>query len=255
MDKYALLGEKLSHSYSPLIQNKLFKVKNIDASYSLYELKEDELKEALDKLRNGLYKGYNVTIPYKEKVIKYLDYITPHAKEIGAVNTVYFKDGKLCGDNTDYYGFTLELKDLGINPKGKDTYILGTGGASKAIRKALIDLGANIYLVSRTKNPDTITYDMLSDRKLDIIVNTTPLGMYPNVDASPLKEDIARNASVIVDIIFNPKETLLMKYNKNSYNGLKMLFYQAAKAQDIWLGEINYPKDILEELEKEIYSE
>lgn len=238
MDKYALLGYPLSHSYSPLIHNEMFKQKNINATYELLEIKEDKLEDAIESLKNGTYKGFNVTIPYKVKIIDYVDELTDHAKSIGSVNTLYLRDGKVVGDNTDYYGFIEELKYYNINPKGMNVYILGTGGASLAVNKALIDMGANTIFVSRTKKNNTITYSELNELSdIDMIVNTTPVGMYPNVSLSPIDEETALKAKVIVDIIFNPSTTKLMSYNKNSYNGLLMLLYQADKAEDIWLNK------------------
>lgn len=238
MDKYALLGYPLSHSYSPLIHNLMFKQKNIDATYELKPLLEEELNNAIDLLRKGEYKGYNVTIPYKVKIMEYLDEITPNAREIGSVNTVYCSDGKVIGDNTDYYGFIEQLKYNNVDCKHKNCYILGTGGASLAVSKALKDLEANVYFVSRTKRLDVLTYDEFNEiEDIDLIVNATPVGMYPNVFDSPISEKCASKANTIVDIIFNPSITKLMSYNPNSYNGLPMLVFQAAKAQDIWLGQ------------------
>jgi shikimate dehydrogenase len=237
MKVFALLGEHLGHSYSPIIQKKLFEQKGLDYDYKLLEIKKDEIKETLDKLRNGEYAGFNVTIPYKKEVMQYLDEIKDEALAIGAVNTIKCENGKLVGYNTDYYGFSDELKYYNIDVFNKTCYVLGTGGASLAVKKALGDLGGKVVSVSRTKSDDTITYDMLDIKNDEIVVNTTPLGMYPNVDASPLKEEDARKALAIVDIIFNPSVTKLMSYNKNSYNGLLMLIGQACKAQDIWLSK------------------
>ena len=247
--KFGLLGEKLSHSYSPLIHNLLFKYKNIDATYELFEIKENQIEEYINNLRNELVNGYNVTIPYKEKVMKYLDIIDENAKEIGAVNTIYLKDGKVHGTNTDYFGFIEELKYYNIDVNNKRCFILGTGGASKACKKALADLNASYYLVSRKPSNNEIGYDRLEINANDIIINTTPVGMYPNVDASPLDFNKASKALAIVDIIFNPSVTKLMSYNKNSYNGLMMLFMQAAMSEDIWLNK-NYNLDY-----KKIYNE
>ena len=237
MKVFALLGEHLSHSYSPIIQKKLFEQKGLDYDYKLLEIKIDEIKETLEELRNGIYSGFNVTIPYKKEVMQYLDIISDEAKAIGAVNTIKCENGKLIGYNTDYYGFSDELKYFGVDVLNKKCYVLGTGGASLAVSKALKDLGGNVISVSRNKTQNTITYDILNINGDDVIVNTTPVGMYPNVDASPLTKEMASRAYALVDIIFNPSVTKLMSYNKNSYNGLLMLIGQAAKAQDIWLSK------------------
>ena len=234
--KFGLIGEKLSHSYSPLIHNLLFKLKGINATYDLIEVTENELEKIVNKVRNYEYQGFNVTIPYKVKIMDYLDVIDAPAAKIGAVNTIYMRDGLIHGTNTDYFGFIDELRFYNINVFNKDVYVLGNGGASKACVKALEDLSANVKIVSRTKTDNTITYDELANiKKIDVIVNTTPVGMYPNNSESPISKIIADKALLIVDIIFNPSQTLLMSYNKNSYNGLMMLIKQAAKSEDIWL--------------------
>lgn len=238
MKHFGLIGNPLGHSFSPVIHNELFKAKKIEATYELLETKPDALKERIDELRSGKYDGFNVTIPYKVEIMKYLDEISEEAKNIGSVNTVCVKNGKVTGYNTDYYGFIMELEYYKIEVLGKNAFVLGTGGASKAITKALLDMNANVCLVSRTPTKDEIGYEMLSKLKADLIINTTPVGMYPNVNASPLDETTASKAGTVVDIIFNPLKTKLMSYNSNSYNGLLMLIFQAAKAEDIWLDKV-----------------
>ena len=255
--KFGLLGEKLSHSYSPLIHNMLFQMKNIDATYELIEINKNQIEDYIDKIRNKEYIGFNVTIPYKKEVMQYLDVIDEFAKEIGAVNTVYLKDGLVHGTNSDYFGFIEELKYYNIDVFNKDCYILGTGGASLAVKKALKDLNANYTLVSRNPQDNQINYIELFKRHIDLIVNTTPVGMYPNVGKSPIDEAVAKKAFQIVDIIFNPSVTKLMSYNKNSYNGLVMLLMQAAKSEDIWLNktfDIDY-QEIYLKLKKVIDNE
>ncbi len=240
MKKFALLGEHLSHSYSPLIHNKLFKLKNLNCKYELLECNSSELEMILNKLREGEYSGYNVTIPYKKEVMKYLDKISDEALFIGSVNTIKLEEDKLVGYNTDYFGFMYELEYFGVNVENKNCYVLGTGGASLAIVKVLKDLNANVISVSRTKSDNTITYEELNNiNSEDIIINTTPLGMYPNINDSPLSKDITSKAKCVVDIIFNPSTTKLMSYNKVSYNGLMMLVAQADKAEDIWFNQTN----------------
>lgn len=242
--KYALLGEHLSHSWSPLIHAEIFKAYGIKASYEKIECSKDELKGILDKLKTGEYSGYNVTIPYKLEVMQYLDYISPEAKAIGSVNTISFEDGKLCGYNTDYFGFYNEVLYYNIDVIGKDCYILGTGGASLALYKALEDLGGKVLYVSRNpKNDKTISYDELKGRNIDFIVNATPVGMYPNTDDSPLDEEIVKKASNVMDIIFNPIQTKLLKYANSCMNGLFMLVGQAIKAEEIWQKK-KYPHSI-----------
>lgn len=235
MKKYALLGEKLGHSHSPLIHSEIFKIMNVDGTYSKIECNIDELSNIVNNLRLGLYNGYNVTIPYKKEIMKYLDEIDDSAKKIGAVNTVAYKNGKVIGYNTDYFGFKKELEYFNVECKNKNAFVLGTGGASLAVFKALEDLGANVLYVSRNpKNSQTISYDDLENRDIDIIVNATPVGMYPNVCDSPLSEAITKKAKYVLDIIFNPKQTKLLSYANSNMNGLYMLVGQAVKAEEIW---------------------
>ena len=249
--KYALLGEKLGHSFSPIVHGEIFKDLNIDATYELKEIKKEEIPLALDLLRKGIYGGYNVTIPYKREVMKYLDEITEEAKAIGAVNTIAYKNGKLIGYNTDYYGFKEEVLFNNIDVKNKDCFILGTGGASLALNKALIDLGANVYFVSRNpSNDNMISYEELKNKEPYLIVNSTPVGMYPNIDNSPIDEEQALKAKYVIDIIFNPLQTKLLKYANSNMNGLFMLVGQAIKAEEIWQDK-KYNKSV-EELLKRI---
>ncbi len=235
MNKYALLGEHLTHSYSKILHTIIFEEKNIDATYELLELKKEDLKSTINKLKTKEYMGFNVTIPYKIEVMQYLDYITPEAKAIGSVNTIAYTDGLIVGYNTDYYGFLDTLMINNIEVSNKDCYILGTGGASLAVKKVLADLGANIFMVSRNKTIDTLSYEDLEYiEKIDLIVNTTPVGMFPNVDASPINDNIIDKTDVIIDIIFNPLVTKLISKGKVAYNGLMMLVGQAIKAEEIW---------------------
>lgn len=232
--KFGLLGGKLGHSYSPLIHNKIFECIKIDAIYDLIELESDKLENQINKLRTGEYKGYNVTIPYKKEVMKYLDEISDEAKAIGSVNTIAYVNGKVIGYNTDYYGFYETIIYNNIEIKDKDCYILGTGGASLAIFKVLNDLGGNITYVSRTPNHNSISYNELENKNIDVLVNTTPVGMYPNVGISPVSKEVAINAKSVIDIVFNPLKTQLLIDSNSSYHGLYMLVGQAIKAEEIW---------------------
>lgn len=233
--KYGLLGEKLSHSYSPIIHKEIFNDFNLNNEYELIEIEKEEIKHYIDLLKNGIYSGYNVTIPYKKEVMQYLDIIDDHALKIGAVNTIAYKDGKVIGYNTDYYGFYNELLYYNIDCKNKNAFILGTGGASLALYHALKDLGANTLFVSRNPKGDLeISYNILKNSNIDILVNATPVGMYPNVDSSPLDEETAKRAKYVLDIIFNPSQTKLLKDANSNMNGLFMLVGQAIKAEEIW---------------------
>ncbi len=240
MKKFGLLGYPLSHSYSPLIHNKLFKMLNKDYEYFLIECQENELKDKIDLLKKGIYSGFNVTIPYKKKIMEYLDEISPEALKIGAVNTIAYIDGKAVGFNTDYYGFKDEVKYYNIDVENKNCYILGTGGASLAVNKALLDLKANTYFVSRNKIGDNIiSYEELLSKDIFLLVNTTPVGMYPNIDKSPVSLDIVKKSKYVMDIIFNPNITKLLSDAKSNMNGLYMLVKQALKSEEIWQND-NY---------------
>lgn len=246
MNKYGLIGKKLSHSYSEIIHKYLFAANNIDALYTLIEVEENELLGCINDLKCNLYKGYNVTIPYKEAIMKYCDILTDSAKEIGAVNTIYLKDGMVVGDNTDYVGFIRQLKYYNIDVYDKDVYVLGNGGSSKAIKYALKELGANVFVVSRSGAE--MSYETLMKiNHYDLLINTTPLGMYPNIDNSILDECYIKKADICIDLIYNPKITKFLSFANEGYNGLSMLIFQAVKAEEIWQGhKLKYD---LEEIE------
>ncbi|MCR5350482.1 MAG: shikimate dehydrogenase [Acholeplasmatales bacterium] len=236
MKKYALVGEKLGHSCSPLVHSEIFKDFNLDYEYGKIECSIDELKGVIDDLKNGIYSGYNVTIPYKREVMKYLDEISEEALAIGAVNTVAYKDGKAIGYNSDYYGFKDEVIHFNIDVKNKKCFVLGTGGASLAVHKALDDLGGNVLYVSRNpKNDETISYeDLEKENDIFLIVNTTPVGMYPNVGVSPIKKEIAKKAKYVMDVIFNPRQTQILLDADSKMDGFYMLVAQAVKSEEIW---------------------
>lgn len=244
-DVYGLIGEKLEHSHSPQIHDLILKHMGLKGTYKLFEVKKENLKSAIDGLKSLNAKGINVTIPYKVDVMTYLDEISNEAGSIDAVNTIDFNQGILKGYNTDYYGFGATLKNFNVPVKGKKAVILGTGGASKAVRQYLIDHEIKeIIYVSRNKENKlddfkVIEYSQVKDVKDGaILINCTPCGMYPNTMECPIKRDEIRNFSYVVDLIYNPKETLLLRYAKEeglvAVNGLYMLVSQAVKAQEIW---------------------
>jgi shikimate dehydrogenase len=250
MEFYGLIGEKLPHSLSPKIHNTLFKGLNIEGAYKLFEVEKEELGKAIESLKLLNIKGVNVTIPYKQDVMKYLDFISDEAKKIGAVNTIYLNDGKLYGYNTDYFGFGTIIKNNHIEVKDNIAMVLGNGGAAKAVITYLLDEGIKkLYLVSRRKleesgyNDDRVqckTYDEIGDIKGEILINTTPLGMYPHMEESPVGESVISNFDALIDIIYNPKETKFLKIgkalNKKIAGGIEMLVGQAIKAEEIWQG-------------------
>jgi shikimate dehydrogenase len=235
--KYGLIGEKLSHSYSVQIHS-LFG----NSDYILKEIPKDGLSDFFTKKD---FLGINVTIPYKEKVMEYLDYIDESAKEIGCVNTVVNKDGKLFGYNTDIYGMKELFSKNNITLKGKTVAVLGTGGTSKTAFSAAKSEGAGkIYIVSRTPKDETrISYEklyVLAD-KIEVIINTTPSGMYPNDDEKPLMLNLFSNLESLVDVIYHPLRTNLVLDAKIkgavSCGGLYMLVAQAKKAEELFFSK------------------
>jgi shikimate dehydrogenase len=247
LDFYGLIGEKLPHSLSPKIHNTLFKALDIEGAYKLFEVEKEDLGKALDSLKILKIKGVNVTIPYKQDVMKYLDYVSEEAKKIGAVNTIYLNGEKLYGYNTDYFGFGTIVKNNDINIKDNIAMVLGNGGAAKAVITYLLDKGIEkIYLVSRRKDNsgydddriESKSYEEIGDIKGDILINTTPLGMYQHEDEVAVHEDIINNFNNLIDIIYNPKETKFLKMgkalNKKVCGGIEMLIGQAIKAEEIW---------------------
>lgn len=247
---YGLLGEKLEHSLSPEIHSLIFKELNIEGYYHLFEVEKNNLEKAIAGLNVLGAKGLNVTIPYKIDIIKYLDRLSDEAEKIGAVNTIVLKNNKMIGCNTDYLGFGMMLEKHEIDCKNQRAVILGTGGASKAVSQYLLDNGIReIIFVSRDKekgkkrytNYKVISYEDTEDlRDIDMIINCTPVGMYPNTEKSPLRKDDLKNAKVVIDLIYNPRKTLLLKYaeemNIKAVNGLYMLVGQAVKAEELWNG-------------------
>lgn len=239
--EYGCIGETLKHSFSKEIHEKL-----ADYSYGLMEIPKDSL-DAFMTLRN--FKAINVTIPYKEAVIPYLYEIDSHAKEIGAVNTVVNRDGRLYGYNTDFYGLKALIDHLGITVIGRKVAILGTGGTSKTACAVAKSLGASsIIRVSRRDSDDTVSYSALYEQHSDaeIIINTTPVGMYPNIDESPLDLSHFKGLVGLVDAVYNPIRTTLvseaMKLGIAAEGGLYMLVSQAVRASEIFLG-VTYPAD------------
>lgn len=249
MDFFGLLGEKLGHSLSPEIHGAILNSIDKSGSYKLFEVERGKIEEFISAVKLFNIKGFNITIPYKQEIINHLDFISDEAKKIGAVNSVVLKDGKLCGYNTDYFGFGSTFESKGITFKDKVVVILGSGGASKAALSYILDNNVKLlYIVSRnTKDVSLniednrvllINYDDLSDIKGDIIINATPVGMYPNIDRCPVEENIINNYDILMDLIYNPLETKFLEYgrknNKVTLDGLYMLVSQAVKAQEIF---------------------
>lgn len=226
MMRCGLLGRKLGHSYSPQIHAML-------GSYS-YGLFEKEPEEIEDFLKNGDWSGINVTVPYKKDVIPYLDELSPVAERLGAVNTIVRRDGKLTGHNTDYFGFLTMVNASGLETSGKKVLVLGSGGASNTAVAVLRELGATVIIVSRTGENNYQNLHLHRDTSL--IVNATPVGMYPNNGQSPVDLGLFPNLEGVLDVVYNPARTALLLDAEQrglvSMNGLLMLVAQAKEASE-----------------------
>ncbi len=243
--KFGLIGENLSHSFSPKLHRELMEKNGIQGTYSLIEIPRDKFESEFDKLKQSDYHGVNVTIPYKERVMLLLDSLSPQAQYIGAVNTISFINGLASGFNTDYDGFLHMMDANGLDIRNATAVLLGSGGVTKAVVKALIDRGiAGITVVSTKTSPstdlETINYAAYESKPIrcDFLINCTPVGMHPNTAASPVTATAIR-AGAVIDLIYNPEETQLLKdasaLGAKTVNGMQMLVAQAAKAQEIWL--------------------
>lgn len=227
---YGLLGEKLGHSFSPEIHSMLG-----NYEYRLFEVEKNELENFI---KHGEWDGINVTIPYKKTVMPYLDEISENVQKIGSVNTVVRRsDGTLFGDNTDYYGFLYTVKRSGINFGGKKVLVLGTGGASLAIKAVISDLNAG-EIINISRSGENNYQNIKNHADADIIVNTTPVGMYPKNLVSPVKVSDFTHLSAVFDIIYNPQKTQLVldaeKLDIPAFSGLSMLVAQAKRASEIF---------------------
>lgn len=248
MEVYGLFGEKLSHSMSPHLFKILFEKYKIIGAYSLFEISRNNFKNSVDAVKILNIKGVNVTIPYKEEVITQLDEIDDSVKKINACNTIKIENGKALGYNTDYYGVLNTLRYNNVNPEGKDCVILGSGGASKSVISLLKDLKVNsIKIVQREKkglDDNLISYLNYAElEKIEssyLLVNTTPVGMYPNVNESPIPCEIMKKFEVCFDAVYNPLETKFLKIakelNLQTIDGLYMLVGQGIKSFEIFTG-------------------
>ena len=230
--KSGLLGRKLGHSYSPQIHEYL-------GPYS-YDLFEKEPEEVGSFVKNGDFSGINVTIPYKKDVIPYLDALSPLAKRMGAVNTIVRRaDGSLFGHNTDYFGFSSMVHRSGIRVAGKKVLVLGSGGASNTAVKVLEDMGANVIVISRSGKDNYSNLHLHKDAS--VIVNCTPVGMYPNTGIAPLDLKAFPDLEGVLDMVYNPARTQLLldaeKLGLPYENGLWMLVAQAKEAAEYFVNK------------------
>jgi shikimate dehydrogenase len=274
-----LIGYPLSHSLSPKIHAAALKACGLDGGYSLFPVPPDDkqgLKDLLARVRSGEIHGLNVTIPHKQSVIEFLDELTPTAAAIGAVNTIYLQDNKLIGDNTDAAGFLSDLnyflsetqsqieyrKSKIVNRKS--SMVLGAGGSARAVVYALLNDGWDITISARRiEQAEALARSFFASHfslascqlngfplsTFHLLVNTTPLGMTPNVDQSPLPENLSLPRHVaIYDLVYNPRETRLFKEARaqglHATTGIGMLIEQAALSFELWTSH-NPPRDVL----------
>ncbi len=253
MNRYGLIGEKLGHSYSKPIHEQL-----ADYTYDLIPLSKEEFPVFMEQHD---FTAINVTIPYKQDVIPYLDEISDAAKAIGAVNCIVNRNGKLFGHNTDYFGFLYTLKQNNIKVTGEKVLVLGNGGAAKAIMAALSSLHPKeLITVKYKEEPGTVTYEQAAKLHSDasLIVNTSPVGMYPNIDASPMDLAPYKALDAVIDIIYNPTTTKLLAQAKDrgitAVNGLEMLVAQAKYAVELFLDK-TMPDEKIKEVIHTLFSE
>lgn len=244
MDLYGLIGYPLEHSFSAKYFNTKFSIDKIEAHYELFPV--ESASALLDLIKDPALKGLNVTSPYKEDVIPFLDQLADEAKEIGAVNVIAIQrrnDGVwLCGHNSDALGFEEAYGKALIEAKGRDALVLGTGGASKAVAYALKKLGFNVTKVSRSESKDTITYQSLTKERISkatAIVNATPIGMLGHQQGlPPIPYDGLHTGQVCIDLIYNPRVTEFMHAcgmcGPRTFGGYPMLKAQAEGAWKIW---------------------
>jgi shikimate dehydrogenase len=273
MQIYGILGYPAKHSLSPLMHNAAFKALNIDGEYRIFEINRNELDDFFADIFKRNIQGFNITVPYKEEALKYLDYIHPDARIIGAVNTVKVSGHKLEGFNTDGEGFIKSLhEDLGFDPKGRNIAVLGAGGSSKAItfalggskpRKVVIynrDLDKSRHLIVRLEDNFKETefklaakIEELDIEEVDLLVNATSVGMNP-ADQPLVEPRYLRKGLLVYDLVYNPSRTMLLEASLGkgcrAVNGLGMLLYQGMSSLQIWTGK-KAPESVMRDALKE----
>lgn len=246
--KLGVIGKKLGHSLSPAIHKYLLEQQNLIGTYELLEVDEEEVTQIVARMKSEAILGVNVTIPYKETLMEYVDELSQEALEIGALNTIYLKDGKTCGYNTDYIGVLHMFQRSQIDLAGKTCVVLGSGGAAKAVIYALRYAGAaSVTVAARTiakletlKQKFPYIHICLLDeiKEGDILINTTPVGMYPKTGESVVGRETIRKFKVAADIVYNPlmTEFLLLAEQEGvqAVTGLSMLVGQAIRSEEIW---------------------
>lgn len=276
IDSYALIGYPLGHSLSPQIHSKLFELAGLEADYKLTEIKPEELKDKYEYLKS--LKGFNITIPHKIPIIGFCDELSEGAGRYGSVNCVKNENGKSVGYNTDVLGFVKSIEQLGASLSSR-VCILGCGGVGRMMAIEAAHQGAELTVAVRTEDipvarnlqseinsllPKTSVRaielrEMKSDSGYDLVVNATPVGMYPKTEFSPLLKEQLEGVKYLFDAIYNPTETLLSKYAKEMgarvSTGMAMLVLQAVAAHEIWNGSSYEQKDIealISDMEKQV---
>lgn len=240
MDRYGIIGFPLGHSFSRAFFTEKFQKEHIDAEYVNFEIPSAHLLPEIVR-SNPHLRGLNVTLPYKEAVIPMLDSMSDEAREIGAVNVIQVREGRLKGFNSDIIGFMGSLRPL-LKPWHQHALVLGTGGASRAIRVGLERLGLDWTYVSRTAAEGRLTYSALTPEVMEhfqVIVNCSPVGMFPKVDACPdIPYHLLSSRHLLYDLVYNPEETLFLKRGAQQgatiKNGLEMLHLQALASWEFW---------------------
>lgn len=255
--RYAVLGSSLPHTWSPFIHNSLFMAAGLDAIYLPVTVPEEKLGSVTDVFRS-CFSGFNVTIPYKEKIIPYLDDVDDAVKACGAVNTVDIRDGRMIGHITDGLGMLRAIEECGIVTEGTDILILGGGGAARVAGYEFLSRGGNVTFAVRSMEKGERLANELAETQSDgrtrihsclltdiigahdILINCTPVGMYPNTEAIPVSEKVISRCAAVFDAVYNPRKTQLLACAEQRgipcVEGLGMLFYQAVEAQKLWLG-------------------
>lgn len=263
---FGLIGYPLGHSMSGIIHNELFKISGITATYNMIEVEPENIEEVFNTKLKKL-KGFNVTIPHKINIIPLLDELSPRAKLFGAVNTVDVREDKIVGHNTDCSGFLRALDMADIELAG-NVLLCGSGGVSRMFAFETILADANLTIAVRKEDVESantikkeIAQKLGKDCKVillseaqgeyDLIINGTPVGMYPNVDACPLDKKVIQSSKAVFDAVYNPEETQFIKYAKEAglkySNGLPMLVWQAAVAEEIWNG-VKFRKENIQKI-------
>lgn len=279
--KYGLIGNPLSKSLSPFLHNQFYKMNDLNNIYQTFEIDLDKLNDAVESLKILGIKGFNITIPFKEKIIEYLDEIDPLAERINAINTVKIENGKVIGYNTDGIGFIKSLEANNIDIENKNILVLGAGGGSRAISYSLLEKNIEkLYITNRTSNRGIklanelkryykdkdisftgFNLSELNKLEIDIVVNTTSVGMYPDIENSPIVLNGFSDDIILYDLIYKPLETKFLKEGKElgykTINGIGMLYYQAIESQKIWLDKEDFLglEELLSELNKKIGEE